>query len=92
MENKFNRGKEILAEKMDLPREALLDVPKIIVLGRDEITIENHKGIIVFERNEIKVNTSISPILIKGTEFEILYIATSTITIKGHFDSVEYVR
>lgn len=91
MENKFNRGKEVLIEKLDLPKDVLLDVPKIIVTGRNEVTIENHKGIMVFERDKIKINTNMSPIEIKGSEFEILYIAASTITIKGCFNSIEYV-
>ena len=56
-----------------------------------EITIENHKGIMVFERDRIKINTNMSPIEINGSEFEILYIAASTITIKGYFNSIEYV-
>ncbi len=29
MENKINRGKEVLIEKLDLPKDVLLDVPKI---------------------------------------------------------------
>ena len=91
MENKFNRGKEVLSEKLDLPKDVLLDVPKIIVTGRNEVTIENHKGIMVFERDRIKINTNMSPIEINGSEFEILYIAASTITIKGYFNSIEYV-
>lgn len=92
MENKINRGKEVLVEKLDLPKDVLLDVPKIIVIGRNEVTIENHKGIMLFEREKIKINTNMSPIEIKGSEFEILYIAASTITIKGYFDSIGYVR
>ena len=67
MENKFNRGKEVLSEKLGyLPKDVLLDVPKIIVTGRNEVTIENHKGIMVFERDKIKINTNMSPIEIKG--------------------------
>jgi len=58
MEKKFNRGKEMLVEKLDLPKDVILDVPKIIVTGRNEITIENHKGIMVFEKDRIKINTN----------------------------------
>lgn len=50
MESKINRGKEVLVEKLDLPKDVLLNVPKIIVIGRNEVTIENHKGIMLFER------------------------------------------
>ena len=50
MEDKINRGKEVISKKLDIPKDVILDVPKIIVIGRNEITIENHKGIMVFER------------------------------------------
>lgn len=52
MESKINRGKEVLVEKLDLPKDVLLNVPKIIVIGRNEVTIENHKGIMLFEREK----------------------------------------
>lgn len=90
MEEKINRGKEILIEKLELPKEVILDVPKIIVTGRKEVTIENHKGIIVFEKELIKINTNSTPISIKGKNFEILYIASSTITVSGYFESIQY--
>ena len=88
MEGKFKKGKEVLVEKLELPKDVILDIPKIIVMG----TIENHKGIQIFEKNKIKINTNMAPIEIKGNNFEILYIAANTITIKGYFDSIEYVR
>ena len=92
MENKINKSKEILIEKLDLPKDVILDVPKIIILGRNEITIENHKGIISFEERTIKVNSSFGPIEIQGSNFEILYIAASTITISGYFTAIKYER
>lgn len=92
MEDRINKSKQVLIEKLDLPRDVVLDVPKIIVIGRDEITIENHKGILLFDESHIKINTNSSPITIKGSKFEILYIAAGTITISGHFDSIQYER
>lgn len=88
--DKLNRSKEVLANKLDLPKDVILDKPKIIIIGRNEITIENHKGIISFEDKVIKVNTNEGPLAIKGRQFEILYIATSTITISGWFDEITY--
>ena len=69
MEGKFKKGKEVLVEKLELPKEVILDIPKIIVMGRNEITIENHKGIQIFEKNKIKINTNMAPIEIKGNNF-----------------------
>ena len=92
MEDKLKKRKKVLVDKLEMPKEIVLDVPRITVIGRNEITIENHKGILIFEKNEIKIKTSLEPLTIKGNSFEILYIAASTITIKGYFDSIEYVR
>ena len=62
MEGKFKKGKEVLVEKLELPKDVILDIPKIIVMGRNEITIENHKSIQIFEKNKIKINTNMAPI------------------------------
>lgn len=83
-------GREKIAQKLDLPKDIILDIPKISILGDREITIENHKGIALFERNIIKIKTKTTPIEIKGENFEIVFIAESTITIKGKFNSVVY--
>ncbi|VYU52297.1 sporulation protein YqfC [Clostridium tertium] len=90
MQDKFDKSRDIIAEKFDLPKDVVLNFPKITIVGNDEITIENHKGIILFERNIIKVNTKVKVVNIEGENFEILYIGDSTITISGKFKSVSY--
>ncbi|GAA0084557.1 sporulation protein YqfC [Clostridium sp. CTA-7] len=90
MQGKMEKSREVIAEKFDLPKDIVLNVPKITIIGNDEITIENHKGIILFERNIIRVNTKVKVINIEGENFEILYIGDSTITISGKFKSISY--
>lgn len=90
MQGRMEKSREIIAETFDLPKDIVLNVPKITIIGNEEITIENHKGIILFERNVIKVNTKVKIINIEGENFEILYIGDSTITISGKFKSISY--
>ena len=45
MEDKINKAKESLADQ-NLPRDIMLNIPKISIIGNNEITIENHKGIV----------------------------------------------
>ena len=90
MEEKLNKGREILVDKLDLPAEIVMDIPKIIITGNKEITIENHKGISSFEKNLIKVNSKVGNINIEGSDFEILYIGGSTISITGKFKTIIY--
>lgn len=88
-ENIINKKNKIL-EKIDLPKDVMMDLPKITILGDNEITIENHKGIESFEDECIRIKTNNGIIKIEGRNFEILYIASETIVLSGKFKSVDY--
>lgn len=83
-------AKEIISSKLDLPRDVIMDIPKIIITGNSEITIENHKGIVIFSENQVKVNSGIGLVSIYGNNFEIIFMGGTTIVIGGKFKSVIY--
>lgn len=90
MGEKFQKGRERILNKLDFPNDISLDLPKIIVIGNREITIENHKGILSFESDQIKINSRIGSITISGKNFEILFIGDTTMTISGIFNGISY--
>ncbi|MCM8710410.1 sporulation protein YqfC [Clostridium sp. SYSU_GA19001] len=90
MENKLNKTKETLAQRLDLPRDVVMNIPRITITGDNEITIENHKGVILFEEKEIKVNSNVGLITVYGYGFEILFMGGTTLTLSGKFKSVVY--
>lgn len=90
MEEKFQKGKEKLLNKLDFPSDISMDLPKIVVVGNREITIENHRGIIAFESSMVKINSRIGTITISGRNFEILFIGETSMTISGRFEGVSY--
>ncbi|GKU23631.1 sporulation protein YqfC [Clostridium folliculivorans] len=90
MESKIDKVKEGLAERLDLPRDIVLNIPKIVITGDNEIIIENHKGIISFDSSEIKINSKVGTITLDGVNLEILFIGGNTITISGKFKSLIY--
>ncbi len=90
MEDKIYRTKQNIAEKLDLPRDIILNMPKIIVTGDSEIIIENHRGIVVFTETQVRVNSGMGLISIYGANFEILFMGGATITVGGKFKSIIY--
>lgn len=90
LEDKLFRTKEVIAEKLDLPRDLILNIPKMVITGDNQITIENHKGVVLFEEKEIKINSNVGLITIYGDRFEILFMGGSTLTLSGKFKSVVY--
>ncbi|HAR85989.1 MAG TPA: sporulation protein YqfC, partial [Clostridium sp.] len=53
MSDKLVRVKEKVIYGLDLPVDVALSLPKIIVIARKEVTVENHKGIIKFSDSEL---------------------------------------
>lgn len=90
MDKGFYNTKENIAEKLDLPRDIIMDLPKITITGDSEILIENHKGIVVFGEKVVRINSRIGSISIHGEGFEILFIGGKTLTLSGKFKSVVY--
>lgn len=90
MESKIKKVKEDMTSKLELPRDIVFDLPKITIIGDSEITIENHKGIVIFEEKEIKINSGVGLISIYGNNFEILFMGGRTLTIKGSFRMIAY--
>ena len=74
MRRTLNRSSKIIINKVNIPMENVLNKPKIIIKGDGEITIENHKGILSFEKEKVRINSKIGVITIEGINFEILYI------------------
>ena len=90
MKSKLIRGKEFIAQKLDIPIEVMIDIPKIIITGNEEITIENHKGIVAFSEHEIKVSSKKGIIKIQGNNFEIFYMGSNSLTINGEIRAISY--
>lgn len=90
MEDRLYKSKQTIAGALELPEDVLLNRPKITVTGENEVIIENHKGIVLFGDNLVKINSGIGLITINGTGFEILFMGGSTINIGGRFKSVVY--
>lgn len=83
--------KEKVSELLELPREVVLDVPKLVFIGNNDLTIENYKGIIEYNDKVIRINTSTSMIKLTGQNLEIKTITAEEILIGGNISTLEFV-
>lgn len=90
MERKIKKTKEVLSRAFDMPKDIVMNVPKITITGDNEIIIENHKGVIIFGDDQIIVNSSLGLIKVEGKNFEILFMGGDTIVISGRFKALIY--
>ena len=52
------RVRDWMAQKMDLPQDVAMDLPRITMIGQIHIYIENHRGLLTFTDKERSPSTS----------------------------------
>ena len=87
---KKNGLRQKMAEMLELPTEVVADKPKVVTVGKNEVYIENYKGIIEFVKTLVKVNTSNGIITITGNDLSIKEITSEDIVIKGDIENIDY--
>jgi len=82
--------KRKISDALDLPKDIILNVPRIVITGKIAVFIENHKGIIEYSSQLVKINTSLGIISIKGEDILIKTIITDEITVEGEITAIEF--
>jgi sporulation protein YqfC len=77
-------------DTLDLPAETLPGVPKVTMLGRDTVLVENHKGILEYGPGCVRLITALGVLRIGGTELELLQLGSELVTVTGRTDSIMY--
>ena len=87
-----NRKKEGLLEKtaqlLEVPGQAV-GLPKVELVGRGELRMENHRGILAYGREEILVSGGKLLIRVRGSELELKAMNAGELLITGIILAVE---
>lgn len=83
--------RERLACVLDLPVEAVMDLPHLEMSGNKEILLENCRGIIGYGEEEIRVSTGRGIIRVCGQGLTLKNLRVDSIIIDGTIHSVEFV-
>ena len=82
--------KSKLAEKLNIPQDISDGLPIVTVTGKNEIYVENYKGIIEYGKCCIKIQTKVCRITFSGKNLEIVYYTNVDMKITGEIESVCY--
>ncbi|WP_170007712.1 sporulation protein YqfC [Bacillus fonticola] len=91
---KLKWGRKIsnfLARHLDLPDDVMMDLPRITMIGQLHIYIENHRGLLSFEDDEIRLLLKQGQLLVRGKGFVIKTILPEEILVEGKVEQVYYL-
>ncbi len=90
MVKKSYRIRERISNTFELPKDIIMDVSKVIIIGTGQITVENHKGIVEYSEELIRVNTGSGILKLCGRNLAIKTILQEEITITGEITNIEF--
>jgi len=75
---------------LDLPQDLLLDMPRITLIGNKELYIENHRGVLQFSSEILRLALSKGSLEITGTGLEIRNILGQELAVEGIIGEIRY--
>ena len=81
-----------LAHFLELPKELVMGLPRITVLGDIQLVVENHRGIIEYTTEKVRIGTSIGELRVAGTDLALRTIFPEEIAIDGKIRSIDFVE
>lgn len=83
--------KEKVTNIFELPKEIVLNLPLVTIIGSQEMLIENYKGIIEYSEIKIRINTSCGVLKIEGKKLFINQMTKENLKITGKITTFEYL-
>jgi len=91
----MDKRKEIISKAMadflEIPKDLVLDLPKLTLIGRNEFYLENHRGIIEFSSQRIRINLSRGFLELQGENLEIKALMPDEMKVWGEIKTIKYI-
>lgn len=82
--------KSRIADASGLPKDVVLGIPVLNILGQNEAYIENYRGILEYTDKLIRIQTKLGRIHLNGRGLQIEYYMNDEMKIIGHIISIEF--
>ncbi len=85
---KIKKTRNKLERLLEIPVEVTTNIPKITLVGFDQLMIENYMGVIEYEEYLVKINTAIGIIIIEGNKMNLNQINENDVLISGEISKI----
>lgn len=82
--------KKRISDALDLPGDIVLNLPRITITGSVAVFIENHRGIVEYTSDRVRLNTGERALIVKGEGLLIKSLVADEVTIEGRLKSIEF--
>ena len=80
-----------ITEVLELPPETVLKIPKITIVGKERVRVENYTALLDYKKDNIRLKYEGGVIDISGENFEIKVIGEENMVIWGKISAVKVI-
>jgi len=84
---RFGRG---VANLFEIPEDIILNVTRLTIVGNLQMIIENHRGLIEYSPELIRVGAGNGQIVVAGEELAVGSVLTEDLSIMGRFTRISF--
>lgn len=82
--------KSRITDAAGMPKDVMLGVPIVSIIGQNEACIENYRGILEYTDKFVRIQTKLGRIHVTGRGLQIEHYNNDEMKITGHINNVEF--
>ncbi|ABO50996.1 protein of unknown function DUF1429 [Desulforamulus reducens MI-1] len=84
--------KKQISDFFEIPSDIMFDLPKIVLVGNLQVFIENHRGIVEYTTEKVRIKVGEGEVGISGANLLLRNIKTDEICVEGQIKSLTFLQ
>ena len=80
-----------MTEAMELPKEIMLNLPLVTLVGQEEVTIENYRGILEYSEETVRVGTAAGILQLRGEKLCLKQLSADCMVVTGKVEKLDFL-
>ena len=80
-----------VTEALELPKEIMLNLPLISLVGREEVTIVNYKGILEYGEELVRIGTAAGVLRLTGSGLCLKQLSAECMVVTGRIENLSFL-
>lgn len=86
------RVRKMAADMLDVPKDSILDVPRITLIGGLQLYVENYRGVMEFRDDLLRLALSQGELHVYGKSLVVKSIFPAEVVIEGNISGIKYLE
>jgi len=91
MRSLSRRFNQFTAKLLDLPQDVVMDLPRMTMIGNMQLYIENHRGVLHFSSDHLRLALTKGSMEVRGKQLVIRAILSEEVFIEGVIEDIKII-